>query len=410
MPTKKLNDTGVKNLPIPERGQVDYFDSLLPAFGVRVSYGGSKTWFVTTRIAGHPKLVRLTLGRYPAVSLTDAREAARTAMENAAKGIDPRRIREIEVAENRRQAELTFASVTSDFLKKYAERRLRASTVAEYKRAFARAKEWNDWPVKDIARRDIIKLLDGLEAKGQGTTADLTFAYLRRFFGWAVDRDILEASPCDRLRRDRNTVARDRVLTEAEIRDVWSAFDKIGYPFGPMFKILLLTGQRRSEVAAMRWDELRDWSGKAPYWDIPGDRTKNGLAHIVPIVPEAKALIDGCLKDGPYVFSTTGKTPSTGYSRAKANVDKMIVEAREKREEDPMPAWRLHDLRRTVVTLLNERLGIQPHIVEALVNHLSGFRSGVAGIYNRAEYLDERRAALGRWADYVAQVAVTTED
>lgn len=401
MPKRKLTDPGIRGLPIPEKGQVEYFDILLPAFGIRVSYRGAKTWFVTVRVAGSGRQVRLKLGRFPGLSLTDARDAARDAMEDASKGIDPRRVREAEVAENKRQEAQTFSKLSEDFLEKHVERRLRNTTVAEYKRAFSRASAWRDRPVRDITRGDVIDLLDKIEARGHGPTADLTFAYLRTFFGWCVDRDIIEVSPCDRIKRIRNSRSRERVLTGAEIREVWPFLGELGYPFEPMFKLLILTGQRRNEVAGMRWDELRDWKSAAPWWELPGDRTKNGRPHLVPIVPAVKRIIDGCEQSGPYVFTTTGETPSTGYSRAKARLDKLIASARAEAKEPPMPEWRLHDFRRTMSTQMHERLNVSPHVVEAILNHVSGARAGVAGVYNRAAYLDERRSALERWAEWV---------
>lgn len=393
MAQKRLTDPTVKNLPVPKSGQVDYFDTILPAFGVRVSYGGSRTWFVTTRIAGRGKVARLKVGRFPAMSLAQAREKARLMLDMAGRGIDPRKLREQEIEANAKKAALTFGTISQEFLDKYAPaRKLRPATVREYKRTFEIVcADWREKPVADLTRRDLNELLDAIAARGKGVLVDRTFAYLRKFFGWCVDRDYLESSPADKVRRQRTHSSRERVLNAGEIKILWNDFEGIGYPFGPLLKLLLLTGQRKSEVAGMEWGELRDWSTK-PLWDIPGARTKNGRAHLVPIVPVARAIIDACPRVGPHVFTTTGQTPVSGFSRVKGTVGLDI------------PHWTLHDLRRTAVTVMNERLGIAPYIVEEVINHISGSRAGVAGVYNRARYLDERRVALEAWADWIMRL------
>lgn len=411
MPTRKLTDATVKALPTPSAGQVDYFDQVLPAFGVRVSYGGAKTWFLVTRIGGKGKLVRSTLGRYPLVGLADARTAARALMDAAARGIDPRQAKQDEIAENERRAALTFGVASDDFLARYAERKLRPATVRGFKGAFARVAHWREWPLANITRRHVLNEIEEMEDAGKGVMADRVFAYLRKFFNWCVDRDLIAVAPTANVRRSLNSKSRERVLSLDELRRAWAAFDAAGYPFGPVFKLMLLTGQRRGEIAGLEWNELRDWSSDKPLLDLPAARTKNGLAHLVPVVPLAKSLIDACPCLGPHVFTTTGETAVSGFSRAKSNVDAAIVaalrKAFEERGDDPeqarMPDWTLHDLRRSMSTHMNERLGIAPHVVEAVINHISGARSGVAGVYNRALYLDERRDALERWANWVEE-------
>ena len=190
----------------------------------------------------------------------------------------------------------------------------------------------------------------------------------------------------------RLPLARERVFPQDEIRRFWTACEALGTPFGPLFKLLLLTGCRLREVAEMRHDELRD-DGT---WLIPSSRTKNRRQHLVPLPPLARDLltsvprIEGC----PFVFSTTGKSPVSGWSKIKARLDALM---------DASEPWRLHDLRRTCVTGMSE-LGIAPHVVELIVNHISGHRAGVAGIYNRSELLPERRAALERWSQHVAGI------
>jgi integrase len=175
-------------------------------------------------------------------------------------------------------------------------------------------------------------------------------------------------------------------------------------PFEGALKVLLLTGQRRNEVGGMRWDELRqendDWQ-----WHLPKERTKNKRAHIVPLASTTLELINREPRSGPCVFTTTGETPISGWSKIKRKLDDRMVElAREERgEKFNLAQWGLHDLRRTTATGM-ANLGIRPDVIEQVINHVSGSRAGVAGIYNRSELLPERRAALERWANHVIGV------
>jgi integrase len=196
------------------------------------------------------------------------------------------------------------------------------------------------------------------------------------------------------------------VLTPEELMWVWTALD--GFPgiFGPLFKVLLLTGQRRGEVAGMRWNELRNLGTDEAVWDLPASRTKNGQPHLVPLAPEVQAILMAQPRKGELVFSTTSTTALSGFSNAKRQLDELIAELRREAGLAPLPPWTLHDLRRTMVTMMNERLHIQPHVVEAVVNHLNGAaKQGVAGVYNRALYLNDRGKALSAWAACVNSLA-----
>jgi integrase len=152
----------------------------------------------------------------------------------------------------------------------------------------------------------------------------------------------------------------------------------------------------------MLWSELREIEDEAALWEIPGKRTKNKHTHLVPLSSQVRELVQSLPCVGALVFTTTGETPVSGFGKAKARLDNRIDEARRRAGLEPMPLWTLHDLRRTMVTVMNEKLGFAPHVVEAVVNHMSGLaKVGVAGVYNRALYFDERRRALQNWADYL---------
>jgi integrase len=191
-------------------------------------------------------------------------------------------------------------------------------------------------------------------------------------------------------------------LTEGELAWLWVALENFPEPFGPLFQVLLLTGQRRSEVAGMRWDEVRGLGTAEPLWDLPGHRTKNGQPHLIPLAPAVKDILLERRRTSALVFTTTNSTAVSGFSKAKSLLDARITELLRNSDHPSLIPWTLHDLRRTMVTVMNERLGIQPHVVEAVVNHTSGIaKRGVAGVYNRALYLDDRRNALLAWSGYL---------
>ena len=235
------------------------------------------------------------------------------------------------------------------------------------------------------------------------------FAALSSMFSWLKRQRRIESNPCAGVHRPAGPKARDRVLTADEIRWFWRACESVDAPlapgaprpFGPLLKVLLLTGQRRNEVAGMTRDELSD---DGATWNIPGSRTKNGRAHVVPLPPLVRELIASVrAKPGNLVFTTTGTTPVSGWSRMKGRLDAAMLAAAREEGRAVIPPWTLHDLRRTFVTGMVE-LRVPPHVVEVTVNHIGGTRSGVAGTYNRSELMDERKEALERWATHVAGI------
>jgi integrase len=220
----------------------------------------------------------------------------------------------------------------------------------------------------------------------------------RTFCRWAVDNDIIPTDPTAGVRKPHKNTPRDRVLADAEMRAFWSATERMGYPFGPLFRLLLLTGQREAEVAGMCWSELDD--AEAPtLWTIPSSRTKNGKSHTVHL---GGALAQEVLAAVPRVasqdmlFTTTGETAVSGFSEAKRKLDAIMADA----IDGEIEHWVLHDLRRTATTLMAQ-IGIPPHIADRVLNHTGGTISGVAGIYNRFQYIDERKAALDALGRYI---------
>jgi integrase len=275
------------------------------------------------------------------------------------------------------------------------------------------ASRWRDKPIGEITGHDIYAVVDESRKRGipglgrrntkvsnaRGRSMSRT---LSKFFGWLVEHRKTTINPCAGVYCPPAPPSRDRVLTDAEIRLLWSACERVTEPFGMLVKMLLLTGARREEVARMTRSEL---SEDRETWNIPATRTKNKRSHTVPLAPVARTVLQSVKqiagKPG-YVFTTTGRTPISGFSKIKARIDAAMLEAAQKTDPDAsVTPWRLHDLRRTCATLMAERCKIEPHIIEACLNHVSGAKASIAGTYNRAVYLEERKIALERWADYV---------
>ena len=405
MPITSLTAAAVQRLKPPKVGQIEYYDRRLPSFGVRLSYQGTKSWFVMTRFDG--KLIRVTLGKYPALSLADAREEARRVVTLAVSGKDPRRIRAEAQQKRREDRRNTFHACAEEFLERYVERHLRPSTHREYRRILKGddTRIWRDRPISEISKRDVLDVIEGIEGRGSPGASKRALVYLRKFFNWCTERDIITTPPTDRLRSPHPEVKRDRVLSDVELRYLLRALNQEPSLFSPLIRLLLLTGQRRAEVAGMLWTELQDFDSDSALWEIPGHRTKNKHAHLVPLSPTLCRLISALPHVGDLIFTTTGDTPMSGFGKAKARLDARIDTLRNGDDLAPMAPWTLHDLRRTMVTVMNEKLGVSPHVVEAIVNHISGVaKAGVAGVYNRALYLEDRRQALNSWEDWIAEL------
>ena len=224
---------------------------------------------------------------------------------------------------------------------------------------------------------------------------------------WAISRGIIDRSPCEGVTAPSLETRRDRVLSDAEIRMAWAAFDSVGWPFGPIAKLLLLTGARRDEVAGMRWDEI-DLASRV--WSLPKGRVKNKRDHVIPLSDAALRIIDSLphMGESGFIFTTTLRSPVSGFSRAKSAIDKAIVEGMKAqvndRETIKAPEhWTLHDLRRTLATNL-QKVGVKLEVTEAVLNHISGSRAGIVGVYQRHAYADEKRVALDAWANRLAEI------
>lgn len=394
---RKLTVAAVEKIRPPASGRLEIFDELMPGLALRVTDKGRKSWSVMFRL--HGKLVRMTLGIYPVLKLDRARAAARAALLAVQEGRDPRTERAARVAD-------TVETVAADFIEKHAKRHTRSWAEAE--RIFehdilpavtgADARPWRDRPIGAIAQRDIIDLLDAYEDRPY--MGNRVIAAVRKLFNWAASRGIVDSVPVFKGLAAPES-RRDRPLTESEIADIWAASD--GYPFGAVVRLLLLTGQRRAEVAGMRWSEV-DLDAKV--WTIPAARAKNGVRHQVPLAPAVLVLLDGlprykATKEIPYpaLFSTTaGLKPVSGFSKAKRSIDAAagFIDDDGLSIEGIRP-WRLHDLRHTVGTGL-QALRIPADVIGAVLNHK---KAGITSRYLHHDYADEKRAALDAWANRI---------
>jgi integrase len=238
------------------------------------------------------------------------------------------------------------------------------------------------------------------EASGP-IAANRARAYLSGLFSWAIEQGLTEGNPVSGTGRLTKEVARDRVLSDADLKLIWEQSGSGQY--GLIVKLLLLTGQRREEVAGMRWDELDFSSGS---WVMEAIRTKNGRKHSVPLSPTTLALLNAVPRRGDRALCFGARSgPFSGWSKAKVLLDERINTALSATDPKakPLAAWRLHDLRRTAATRMAD-LGVQPHVVEAVLNHISGHKAGIAGVYNHAAYDMEKRAALLLWADHMGKL------
>lgn len=384
MPQKKLTTLFMDRITPPESGRVEYFDTTFPAFGVRVSSKGRKSWIVFYRFGG--KQARLTLGTYPGVSLADARDLAREALTKVEKGIDPADAKKA----SRISAGTSVGDVTADFIERYAKRRTKQ--WKESKRILDRevVAKWGTRPVDKITRRDVQDLVEGIIDRGSPVMAKQTLAAVRKCLGWAVDEGYIDFNPAGGVKAAVKVPERERVLTDQEITKVWAGFDTLGYPFGPLFKLMLITAQREGEVAGMRWGDI-DLDAKT--WTLPSAATKSGRAHQVPLTDLAIQIIQAVPKfTGPHVFSgTNGDRPVSGFSHAKKRVD----------IASDVTDWRLHDLRRTAASnMAKQKTPI--NVLSKVLNHTdTKHQGGITAVYNRYGYENEKREALTAWAKYL---------
>jgi len=388
----KLTRAAVQGLKLPTgKAEAIFFDDEIPGFGLRVRAGGSRSWIVQYKIGAKHR--RLTLGSISLLDPAKARDKARDVLAAVRLGQDPASAK----IESRAKAAETFGVLVNRFLARQRGR-LKPRSYAETERYLLyRWKPLHGLPLAKVSRGMVASQLAGMADNAGPITADHARAALSTFFAWAIRDGLAEANPVVGTNKAADVKSRERVLSDAELAAIWNALSSNQY--GAIVKLLILTGQRRDEIGGLRRSEV-DLSRRLI--SLPGERTKNGKPHEIPLANTAVDVIEAQPRrsERELIFGE-GEGPFQGWSRAKASLDKRIAALADKNGR--VALWRLHDVRRTVATRMSD-LGVQPHVVEAVLNHVSGHKAGVAGVYNRSLYGPEKRAALELWANRVLTI------
>jgi integrase len=408
VPRKTLNDRMLKALKPRKDGKpYDVMDAIVPGMGVRVLGSGERTFVLVARYPGSRNPARRAIGGYGELTLEKARGKARDWLEQLRKGVDP-----VVAAHAQRQLELrrqknSFDAVAEEFIKRHVSKTRKAAIVErEIRREFV--DRWSGRPITDITSHDVVAVIDEAVDRGAPYQAHNLLGHVRTLFNWAIARGVygLERSPCDRLRPAAvigKKLPRQRILNDDEIRALWAASGAVDYPYGPAFRLLLLTGQRKSEVGEARWSEF-DLAKKL--WTIPAERMKADAAHVVPLSEAALAVLADLprFKSGEYLFSTTfGRKPVSGYSKAKTRLDRVMLEKLHEltgHERAKLEPFVIHDIRRTMRTGLSA-LPIPDLVRELVIAHT---KPGLHKVYDRHGYGDEKAKALELWAARVRDI------
>lgn len=382
----RLSKQSVSSLQIPAGKPYHIeWDEVLPGFGVRVNPTG-KVWVVQYRASGKSR--RETIGRVDTVPLDAARETAKKTLAKVQLGSDPH----AEKAQAKARAKITFEAVAERYLK-HAQDRLKPRSFEEVERHLK--KHWQPLqglPINDIRRALVATRLEEIAEQSGPIASNRARAALSALFAWAVAVGLAESNPVMGTMRVAVEVSREHVIMDNELAEIWRACRDDDH--GRIIRLLLLTGQRRDEVGDMKWSEV-DLGQEL--WIIPRERTKNGLKHEVPLSNAALHILQSIpRREGREFVFGEGQGGFSGWSKSKTRLDIRVAKG-----GAVLRPWRLHDLRRTTATRLGE-LGTLPHVIEAILNHISGHKAGVAGIYNRATYAREKREALDLWSKYIA--------
>jgi integrase len=367
----------------PPAGKVDHdeIDEAMPGFGIRFRNGGSGTYFIKYKIGD--KHGRLSLGKVNKVTLESARAAAKKQFAAIAEKIDP----SVERAKAVAKISGTIEPLIDDFVAYLARNGRSPSYLAENERSLRRYfKALHRFAATDINRAMVAKELSKIRSERGPISSDRSRAHLSKFFNWAIGEGLAESNPTSGTNKT-GSKARDRVLRDEELAAIWSALGDDDY--GAICKLLTLTGARRDEIGSLSRREINLAQKQI---ELPGSRTKSGVDHVIPLSATALSILKSRepRQGSDFVFGR-GEGGFSGWSQSKERLDAKL----------DLDGWVLHDFRRTLSTVMHDRLQVQPHVVEAVLGHISGHRGGVAGVYNKAQYLDQKREALERYADHV---------
>jgi integrase len=361
------------------------WDKDLTRFGLVVTKAGRASYCVQYRLGGRgTPSKRMSLGKHGALTPDQARQRARELLAQVSLGVDVARVR----AEQRHA--ITLKALIPTYLKARKDE-LRPSSLKEVTRYLEKA--WTSLhglTLTAMRRQDVVNALGDIEAERGKVAADRAKAHLSSFFGWAIDRNYCDLNPTQNIRQRASGASRERVLSEAELVAIWKAAGDGDY--GCILRLLILTGQRKTEIGDLQWQEI-DFQRQQVL--LPSERAKNKREHIVPLTALAMALLEGVpirLGRG-FLFGIGPERGFQGWSRAKAALDARVPA--------DMAAWTIHDIRRSVATHLGENGFAQPHVIESILNHISGSKARMAGVYNKALYLPERRRSLDLWGNHL---------
>jgi integrase len=399
----KLTDRKLRSLKAAKAGErYEVMDTDVSGFGVRVTDKGKRTFFLLARYPGSDNPTRRAVGEYPTDSLADAHKKARKWRDWIKEGKDPTdEEASLRLAVLRKNAD-TFDVVADLYIKRVLPRQRRGEIVAkEIKREFS--DRWKGRAITSITRRDVLDVINEAVERGAPYQARNLLGHARAMFNWAIEAGDygLESSPCDRIRPKHligERSPRDRVLTDAEIRALWEGLEKMGYPFGPLIQLLLLTGVRKSEASDAQWPEF-DLARQV--WMVPAERFKSKSTHLVPLTKDVLTLLKSLptFTMGHHLFSTSfGQKPVTGFAKAKLRLDKLMAQELEK----AAVPFRLHDIRRTVRTRLAS-LRIADEVAEMIIGH---GRKGIQRVYDLHQYESEMREALELWAARLRDIVI----
>jgi integrase len=409
----KLTATTIRTAAIPVgKSEAIFFDDDVPGFGLRVREQGSRTFIFQYKLG--TKQARMSLGAASALNIGDVRKTAENLHARVKLGHDPAN----EKSDARVKAAQTFAATVAQFLDTLRPR-YRPRAFAEIERHLTKnAADLDKMQVAKITRHDIASVIEAVTKNNGAVTANRTRTSLSTFYSWAMQRGHADVNPVIGTEKNKEQ-SRDRVLTPAELRIIWNAAGADDY--GSIVKLLALTGQRESEIGSLRRTEINE-----ALIILPPERTKNRRPHVVPLSPAALAIVAAQeLRDDRDLIFGRGEGGFAGWSKSKERLDERIKKANGGKA---IAHWTLHDLRRSFATYaggglpahqfeklsardkeLARGLGILPHVIEAILNHVSGHKAGVAQVYNRSTYEKEKRDALEAWATHL-QVIISAAD
>jgi integrase len=371
-----LTDTKIAAIKPPAAGQAEHPDHKVTGLRLRVGSSGKKVWILRRRVGA--KVVNKKLGNYPGMGLAAAREAAE------------RVVTALERDGSTEAIDRTFGAVAEHWVENVAKGKNSSWKLQERRLEMHILPRWRDRKIIEIKRVDVRALLDGIEGD---VLPNRVLTLVKTIFRYALSRDWIDASPIEGIAKPKAEASRDRVLDMAEIARVWNAAELLGYPTGLFIRMLILTAQRRNEVAGMRWAAIDLEAGA---WTLQAADTKVSRSHLVPLSAPALTILEAAPELGPFVFTSDGETHVHNFAKTKQLLDKFIAA-----KGEPLASWTLHDIRRSVATHM-VRLGVAETIVGRVLNHAA---TGVtAKVYALHSYAPEKRSAIDRWSAEVLRV------